>query len=328
MSLKNNDKILVTGGAGFIGSHVVDSLLHKGAQVLIVDNYVTGRPENNKTHPNLIILNGSIADSHLVDQAFLNFKPQLVIHAAASYKNPLDWTEDIRTNGLGMVNLINGCKSSGVDKIIYLQTSLCYGLQSLYSPVTIGAPYFSGGYSGGSSYAISKTIGELYLEFSGMDFISFRLANTYGPRNMTGPVPAFYKNIMRSEEVTITNTRRDFIYVQDVVDAILMAVDFKVANGYYHLSTGQDISIKELYDEMIDIIKPINTPLVQMREKGDDDAKTILIDPADTHAAFGWKAKIGLAEGIFRTIQEYRHTGIGETYTHLKGIGNNTENGI
>lgn len=312
-------KVIVTGGAGFIGSHVVDRLLERGYQVVVIDNYTTGKTQNNTTHKNLSIAEGTIADYSFVKEIFDNFSPDIVIHTAATYSNPDDWEEDIATNILGTVNIIRVSKAHHVKRFVYLQTSLCYGLNPLEQPITLSHPFFSGAYSGGSSYAISKTAGEMYIELSGLEFVSFRLANTYGPRNMTGPLPAFYLRINAQQEITITDTRRDFIYVDDVVSCILLAAEGTGKNGYYHLSTGKDYSIKELFEETAKYLG-IKYEKVKIVEKGKDDVSTILIDPEETQINFGWKAKVSLAQGIAKSIEYYKVHGLEKTYTHLKNI--------
>ncbi|HQN19812.1 MAG TPA: NAD-dependent epimerase/dehydratase family protein, partial [Syntrophobacteraceae bacterium] len=180
-------KVLITGGAGFIGSHLTDALLAEGQTVFVIDNYSTGRRDNLKPHERLTVLEGTIADPDLVDRAFNDFRPEVVVHAAASYKDPEAWHEDAMTNVVGTVNVVKAAKRINMRRLIYFQTSLCYGLQPLEQPITLKHPLYSGGYPGGSSYAISKTGGEQYIELGGFDFLSFRLANAYGPRNLSGP---------------------------------------------------------------------------------------------------------------------------------------------
>jgi len=314
-----SNKVIVTGGAGFIGSHIVDRLLESGKEVLVIDNYSTGRRENITMGPRLTVVEGTISNAMFVKAVFDSFCPDMVIHAAASYSNPDRWEEDIATNILGTVNIIRASKDHKVRRLIYLQTSLCYGLDPLEQPITLTHPFFSGAYSGGSSYAISKTAGEMYIELSGLDFVSFRLANTYGPRNMTGPLPAFYSGISEDKIIFITDTRRDFIYVDDVVECIIKASDGKGISGYYHLSTGSDYSIKQVFEELNRQLG-IRYKKVQFIQKGQDDVSTILIDPSETRNVFGWSAKISMSEGVSNSIAFYKKYGIKGTFTHLKNI--------
>src|SRR5581483_12503867 len=100
-------QVLITGGAGFIASHLADRLLERGDEVLVVDNYATGRHDSlPEDHGRLRVVDGSIADADLVDSLFADFQPEVVVHAAASYKDPNAWAEDVRTNALGTVNIV------------------------------------------------------------------------------------------------------------------------------------------------------------------------------------------------------------------------------
>lgn len=311
-------KILITGGAGFIGSHLTDRLLSEGNTVCIIDNYQTGRRDNLKPHKNLTIIEGTIADNVLVDKVFNDFMPEKVVHAAASYKDPNNWVEDAYTNVVGAINITNAAKNSGVKRIIYFQTALCYGLKPIEQPITLKHPLYSGGYEGGSSYAISKTAGEQYIELSGLDFISFRLANAYGPRNISGPLPTFYHRLTNNKACFVMDTRRDFIYVDDLINVVMKALNGMGSRGYYHISTGADYSIKELFDATI---KALNIKLekdVEVRPRGADDVFTILIDPSKTQKDFNWKADTLLEKGVKNAIEYYKEYGIEATYTHLK----------
>lgn len=311
-------KILITGGSGFVGSHLADRLLAKGDHIMVIDNYQTGRRDNLKPHSNLTIIEGSIADEMLVNKCFDEFKPELVVHAAAAYKDPNNWIEDVNTNILGTIHVVNAAKKSGVKRFIYFQTSLCYGLKPLEQPITLKHPLFSGDYPGGSSYAISKTGGEQYIELSGIEFLSFRLANAYGPRNISGPLPTFFQRLTSGKACFVMDTRRDFIYIDDLVDVVEKALDGQGEKGYYHISTGSDYSIKELFDATV---KALNIKLdkeVEVRERGEDDVFTILIDPSKTEAHFNWKAKTLLEVGVANAIQYYQDYGIEQTFTHLK----------
>ena len=109
-------KVLVTGGAGFIGSHLVDRLLTRNDRVLVIDNYTTGRRDTLRPHPNLTVVEGSITDRDLVDRVFGDFAPERVVHAAASYKDPDNWAEDSRTNVVGTANVVQASKAAGVGR--------------------------------------------------------------------------------------------------------------------------------------------------------------------------------------------------------------------
>jgi UDP-glucose 4-epimerase len=310
-------KILITGGAGFIGSHLADRLLAEGNAVLVIDNYSTGTPDNlQKDNPGLTVVEGSIADKKLVDEAFESFRPDVVVHAAASYKDPNNWAEDVITNSLGTVHVVQASKRLEIRRLVYFQTALCYGLQPEEQPITIEHPINSRG----SSYAISKTAGEHYIELSGLDFISFRLANAYGPRNVSGPLPTFYHRLTSGKPCFVVETRRDFIYIDDLVGCVMKAVKGEGTRGYYHISSGSDTSIKELFDATVEALGIQLEQEVEVRPRNPDDVETILIDPSKTNKDFGWSVTTPLSEGVKKTIAWYKVHGIEQTYTHLKPV--------
>lgn len=304
-------RVLITGGAGFIGSHVAEELLSAGHNVLVIDNFSTGRRDTLRPNTKgLSIMEDTIADREAVDRAFKASPPEMVIHCAASYKDPENWAEDSRTNVLGTANVVQASAKAKVRRFIYFQTSLCYGNHPHEQPVTLDHPV-----NPQSSYAISKTAAEQYIALSGLNFVSFRLANMYGPRNLSGPVPTFYKRLSEGKKCFAMKTRRDFIFIQDLVQVVLMAVGGK-GKGYYHVATGSDYTIKELYDAVASALD-VHDP-VEERERTADDAPTILLDPARTAKDFGWKATTPLREGIRKAVEWYKTHGVDQTFTHLR----------
>lgn len=308
-------KVLITGGAGFIGSHLADHLLLRGAEVCVIDNYATGRHDNLTPHPNLTVVEGTIAEASLVERVFADFRPEKVVHAAASYKDPDNWTEDALTNVVGTANVVQAAQRQGVSRLIYFQTSLCYGLKPLEQPITLTHPVRPEG----SSYAISKTAGEHYVMVSGLDSISFRLANAYGPRNLSGPLPTFYHRLSSQQPCFVVDTRRDFIFIDDLVDVVLMALDGKGHKGVYHISSGSDFSIKELFDATIIAMEQTPSRDVEVRPRNPDDVYTILLDPTKTNQDFGWRTSTPLEKGVRLAIEWYTRFGVSQTFTHLKG---------
>lgn len=307
-------KILITGGSGFIGSHLADRLLVRGDKVLVIDNYATGRRDNLLPQSNLTIIEGSIADAGLVQQHFEAFQPDVVIHAAASYKDPTDWVEDARTNVQGTINVVQAAQKAGVRRLIYFQTALCYGLRPLEQPITLNHPIRPEG----SSYAISKTAAEHYIQLSGLEFISFRLANAYGPRNLSGPLPTFYHRLTNQKPCFVMNTRRDFIYIDDLVGVVQRAVDGQGQSGFYHISSGKDFAIEELFNATLKALEIKLENGVEVRERNPDDVFTILLDPSKTNQDFGWQVTTSLETGVQAAIAYYQKFGITQTYTHLK----------
>jgi UDP-glucose 4-epimerase len=307
-------KVLITGGGGFIGSHLADRLNARGDEVLVLENYATGRRDNLDERDGLRLLEGTIAEDGFVDEAFESFRPDVVAHAAAAYKEPDNWREDAATNVLGTANVVKAAEASGVERLIYFQTALCYGLHPEEQPITLEHPLRPED----SSYAISKTGGEHYVRLSGLDWVSFRLANAYGPRNISGPLPTFFQRLTEGQPCFVMDTRRDFVYVQDLIDVVQLAIDGRGSGGAYHVSSGADYSIKELFDATVKALAIELDEEVEVRERNPDDAFTILLDPSRTEQEFGWKASTPLEQGVAAAIDYYREHGIEETFTHLK----------
>lgn len=308
-------KVLITGGAGFVGSHLADRLLGRGDDVLVIDNYATGRRDNlPESVQGLQVIEGDIAVTDVVDRAFGDFGPDVVVHAAASYKDPSDWAEDARTNVVGSVNVTKAAQAVGARSLIYLQTALCYGLHPIEQPITLDHPIRPGD----SSYAISKTAGEQYIALSGIDYRSFRLANAYGPRNLSGPLPTFFSRLTSGKPCFVMDTRRDFVFVSDLVNILEKAVDGAGRTGPYHVSSGGDYSIQELFDSTIAAMGMTLDNPVEVRPRGEDDAFTILLDPSATNRDFDWQTTVPLETGVAEAVAYYQTHGITDTYTHLK----------
>src|ERR1700726_2737872 len=212
-------KVFVTGGSGFVGSTVIDLLLARGDEVLAIDNFATGRRDNLKPQPRLLLIEDSIVEERVVDGLIGDFRPDVVVHTAASYKNPDDWQGDALTNCVGSANIARSCKDHKVGRIIYFQTALCYGTKPLESPITLNHPINPVN----SSYAISKTAGEHFVQFSGVDWVTFRLANVIGPRNVSGPLPIFYQRLSEKKRCFVTAARRDFCYAGDLARVVVKA---------------------------------------------------------------------------------------------------------
>ena len=307
-------KVLITGGAGFVGSHLTDRLLAEDHDVLVIDNYRTGRRDNLQPHDRLRVVEDTIADAGLVARQFEAFQPTHVVHAAASYHDPGDWDEDVRTNVVGTINILRAAEAVGVERLIYYETALRYGLVPMEQPITLTHPTVAGG----SSYAISKTGGEQYIQMSSVDHVIFVLANAYGPRNISGPLPTFFQRLTAGKPCFVMDTRRDFIYIADLVDITMRALAGMGETGAYHVSSGSDHAIKELFDATVAALEIELDGEVEVRDRSADDVYTILLDPAKTERDFDWKISTPLTQGIREAVAYYREHGITETFTHLK----------
>ena len=306
-------KILVTGGLGQIGSHVVELLLERGDKVCVIDNLETGRKEHLKNHKNLQIHIQTISDKFLTFKTVESFKPDVIVHAAASYKNPHDGYNDTLTNCVGGANIIDAAKVFKVKRFIYFQTALCYGQKPIEQPITLNHPRIPSG----SSYAITKTTNEFFLELSGIDYVTFRLANVIGPRNVAGPLPIFYNRIKNKQKCFVTKSRRDFVFVKDLAEVVLKACEGK-GSGAYHFSSGKDISIIKLYDAVVKAMKINNYPEPEIKELAADDVFSILLDPSRTIKDFGNINFTPIEKTVEEAIIYFEKFGTLGEYTHLK----------
>lgn len=307
-------KVLVTGGCGQVGSHVTEMLLERGDEVLVIDNFATGRrahlPED---HSSLTLVEDTIADKVLVDKLTANFQPDTIVHTAASYKDPDDWHSDALTNCVGGANLVRAALANDVGRFIYFQTALCYGVKPLEQPITLKHPKLPAN----SSYAISKTAAEDYLEISDLDYVTFRLANVIGPRNVSGPLPTFYQRLSEGKKCFVTPARRDFVFVGDLVKAVIQAIDGRGSKAY-HFSSGTDVAIKELYDAVVEAMELDEYPEPEAREMSSDEAPSILLDPARTLEDFGDIEFTPLTDTVRAGVEYFREFGVTGGYTHLK----------
>lgn len=306
-------KIFVSGAAGQVGSHVVDEALGRGDEVVGVDNFETGRPEHVAKSDRYQFIQGSIGDSALINRVFDEFRPDVVVHTAAAYKDPDDWVTDVHTNTMGMVNLVSASKRVGVSRFVYFQTALIYGVKPDENPVSLSHPRRVDN----SSYSISKGAAEDYLVLSGLDYVTFRLANVVGPRNVSGPLPIFFQRLSEGKKCFVTPARRDFVFVGDLVKAVIRAAD-GTGSGAYHFSSGGDVAIIELYDAVVKAMGITDYPEPERRELSPDDAPSILLDPSRTIADFGKIDFTPLETTVWNAVKYYQEFGVTGGYTHLK----------
>jgi nucleoside-diphosphate-sugar epimerase len=209
-----------------------------------------------------------------------------------------------------MVDLARKC---GVKRFVYYQTALCYGLKPMQQPIRLDHPRNPAG----SSYAISKTANEYYIELSGIDYVTFRLANVIGPRNVAGPLPIFYQRLKDGKKCFVTESRRDFVFVKDLAAVTVKACD-GVGHGAYHFSSGTDVAIQELYDAVVEAMDVPGRPQADVHKLGPDDVFSILLDPSRTFEDFGNIEFTPLQTTVAEAIAYYQQHGTLGEYTHLR----------
>lgn len=309
-------RILITGGAGCLGSNLTERYLEAGHDVLIVDNLATGqRGSLPDSHPRMSVVKGSIVDRELVERLFAEFKPTHAIHSAAAYKDPDDWIEDTRTNVEGTINVVNAAKASGVRRFVNFHTALGYGRpERLPIPADAPARPFT-------SYGISKQAGENYLAMSGLPFVSLRLANVTGPRLAIGPIPTFYTRLKAGKGCFCSRTVRDFIDMDDFFSVMDLVLQDGAPTGVFNVSTGTGHTIKEIFDIVVEHVGAKLSEPVPEVDPGADDVPAVVLDPSATMAAFGWKPRYTFADTIRRMLAWYDLHGVTAIYSHLKAPG-------
>ena len=303
-------RILITGGAGCLGSNLVEHWLPLGHQILVIDNFATGKREVLPKIAGLQVIEGSVADAALVERVFREFEPEVVVHSAAAYKDPADWREDASTNVIGSINVARAAESVGVRRIVNFQTALCYGRpKQVPIPVTHPLQPFT-------SYGVSKTAGEQYLLLGKVPVVSLRLANIAGPRLAIGPIPTFYKRLQAGQKCFCSDTVRDFLDMSDFVAIMERVVGKDAPTGVFNVSTGEGHSIKEVFDQVAGYLG-IVVPEVPIVPPGADDVPAVVLDPVETERQLGWRPRVGFAETIRRQLDWYRAHGVNDVHSHL-----------
>jgi len=304
------ERIFITGGAGCLGSSIIDRFIPQGHQILVLDNFATGKMQNVPLISGLSLVEGSISNTGLVSKLIEEFKPTTLIHSAASYKDPSNWKEDVETNINGSINVAKACIQNGINKLINFQTALCYGRPEK-TPIPNTAPTRPF-----TSYGISKTAGEQFLLNSGLNVISLRLANICGPRLAIGPIPTFYTRLKDKKNCFCSDTIRDFLDMEDFLDVLEVSINSEIPTGVYNVSTGIGSSIKEVFDRVVDHLG-IPVPDVPIVPAGDDDVREVVLDPSTTEKIFKWKAKYDFKQIIKRQLEWYDKYGVTDIFSHL-----------
>jgi UDP-glucose 4-epimerase len=304
-------RIAITGGAGCLGSNLIEHWLPRGHEILVVDNFATGKREVVPPVPGLTLVEGDVAAPGLLERVLREFRAEAVVHAAASYKDPQDWSGDARTNVEGSIALARAAEASGARRIINFQTALCYGRPERL-PVPIEhrlAPF--------TSYGVSKTAGEAYLLLAGVPVTSLRIANVTGPRLAIGPIPTFFKRLQAGQKCFCSDAVRDFLDMADFTALMDLVLGDDAPAGVFNVSSGEGHSIKEVFDEVAGYlgVRPGEPPPVV--PVAADDVPAMVLDPSRTTDAFGWKARIGFSDMLRRQLEWYGKHGVSDVHSHL-----------
>jgi UDP-glucose 4-epimerase len=304
-------KIVVTGGAGFIASHIVDAFIERGHEVHIFDDLSTGQKTN--LNPNATLHTIDIADAKAA-QLLEQIKPDALSHHAAQMDvrhSVADPTFDARVNIIGFINLLEGCKNAGVKKVLFASSGgAVYGEQEIYpapeSHVTQPA----------SPYGVSKRTGELYLSYYhqayGLPYIALRYANVYGPRQSSkgeAGVVAIFLSMLLSGKTPLINgdgkQTRDYVFVGDVVAANVAALESPYI-GQINIGTGVETDVVAIYDHLRQAVG--STTQAQHGPAKPGEQRRSCLDNRHAGAVLGWRPQVALADGLRRTADHYRET--------------------
>jgi UDP-glucose 4-epimerase len=302
-------RTLVTGGAGFIGSHLVDSLAAAGHEIRVIDDLSSGSLESIVS--DVEVIGGSIADEATVRSALRDV--DVVFHQAAhravlrSVEHPL--ATDV-ANTHGTLTLLKGCVDAGVRRMIYASSSSVYGgAETMPTPETVRL-------NPRSPYAVSKLAGELYCrvfaELYSLETVALRYFNVYGPRQRpdsayAAVIPLFVESLIRGDHPTVHgdgHQSRDFTYIEDVVRANMAAVEApaRICSGKaYNIAGGGAHSLLELLDLLGDIIG--TKPIPKFGDPRPGDVRHTCADIRAACRDLGYRPNVGLKEGLLRTVE-------------------------
>ncbi|MBN1400884.1 MAG: GDP-mannose 4,6-dehydratase [Anaerolineae bacterium] len=304
-------KVLVTGGAGFIGSHVVDLLVATGHQVAVVDNlweHGGGRMQNLNAAAQFYRLD--IRDPAL-DAVMESERPEAICHLAAQHSVKIstdDPAHDAQVNILGLINLLQCATRSGVRKVVFSSSGATYGTAERM-PVDERTPQHPE-----SPYGITKLASEHYLRFwrdmHGLDFTALRYGNVFGPRQdpsgEAGVIAIFAHAILQGRPVRIDwdgEQQKDYVYVGDVARANLLALE-RGGGEAFCIATGRGTSVNALYRGLVEIIGREVEIVRAPRRPG--DVYLTYFDCAKAQAQLGWQPQTDLAEGLRLTVDHFR----------------------
>lgn len=300
-------RVLVTGGAGFIGSHIVDQCVAAGHEVAIVDNlWEEGGGKTQNINPRATFYRADVTDEATLPRIFDEVRPEIVSHQAAQHsvaistKNP---QLDARVNVLGLLNVLTNCTRVGTRKIVFASSGATYGTPASL-PITEETPQRPE-----SPYGITKMVAEHYLRYwqeaNGLTYTALRYGNVFGPRQdpngEAGVIAIFAKRFLNHDSVRIDwdgEQQKDYVYVEDVARANVSAFS-KGDNDIFCIATGRGASVNELY-HMLEKITGY-TPEIVRAPKRPGDIYLAYFDCSKAARVLGWHPGVTLEEGIRKT---------------------------
>jgi UDP-glucose 4-epimerase len=305
-------RILVTGGAGFIGSHIVEAYLSQGHEVTVVDNlwqHGGGRLENLPAGVRHYPID--ISDAPALIEVFAKEQPEVVSHQAAQHSVKMstdDPAYDARVNVIGLLNVLEQCRKVGTRKVIFASSGATYGSPE-QMPINELTPQLPE-----SPYGITKMTGEHYLRYYhaayGLDYTAFRYGNVYGPRQdpsgEAGVIAIFTNRLLTDQPVRIDwdgEQAKDYVYAGDVAQAGVLALNAGAARVYC-LGTGTPTSVNELHRRLVAIVGH-STPVIHAPKRS-GDVHLACFDSSRAMAELGWDPRTSLEQGLRRTVEYFQ----------------------
>jgi UDP-glucose 4-epimerase len=303
-------KVAVTGGAGFIGSHIVDLLMERNYEVVVIDDLSTGKRENVNSDAKFYEVD--ICDPYL-REILGKEGPDCVIHQAAQInvrRSISDPEFDARTNILGSLSLLESCRSLCIDKVIYASSGGAIYGEPQRLPVDEKHPVMPMSPYGVSKYAVENYL-HIYKENFDVDYVSLRYSNVYGPRQdplgEAGVVAIFIDKFLNNQKPTINGDgkqTRDFVFVEDVAEANLLAMEKDTPTQAFNIGTGSEVSVMEICDRLKGLFGSVISPLHGEPIKG--EVRRICLNSDLAKKELGWSPKSTLDDGLARTAEWFR----------------------
>ncbi len=302
-------KIMVTGGAGFIGSHIVDRLIEEGHEVVVVDDLSTGKKKNINKEATFYKVD--ILSSRL-EKIFQKERPELISHHAAQMdvrKSVADPAFDAKSNILGLINLLECAVKNGSRRVIFASSGgAAYGEQNAFPATEAHSTHPL------SPYGVSKLSSEHYLYYyhkvCGLDYTALRYGNVFGPRQdphgEAGVVAIFTEKLLKGEQPTINGNgmqTRDYVYVKDVVEANMAVINNKV-NGIFNVGTGIESTVNVLFKHLLEITGSDLKELHGPEKKGEQ--KRSCLDAKKIYNAVDWEPRVSFLEGLQNTVDYFK----------------------
>ena len=306
--------ILVTGGAGFIGSHIVDQFVGEGYRVSVIDDLSTGK--RKQVHPKAVFYKLDVCNPR-VEQVFQKERPQVIVHLAAQMnvrKSMEDPVFDAKVNILGTLRLLDLAVRHGAGKILFASSGgTVYGEQEAF-PASESHPTRPL-----SPYGVSKLACENYLEYyrrvAGLKHVALRLANVYGPRQNAageaGVVAIFTQKMLAGEQPRINGNgfqTRDYVYVGDVVEAV-RAVFAPSVEGTFNVGTGIETTVNEIFTRLKELTNAQCREIHGPAKKG-EQIRSVL-DASKLEKETDWAPGVSLSEGLEETVRFFRNSSAG-----------------